>query len=164
MLLWLRYMASTLGYVMFIRVWHLHVCVWSAAEKLWLQWSKHIPDSKVHGANMGPTWVLSAPDGPHVGPINLVIRDVMVCMYMYEHMDRRTVPHYNYDEWNFDITRHQGNISIFMMLYFVDKLLEALWCYFAIWNMVNSGSGNSLLPDAMKSSPEPVLTNCKLCT
>ena len=25
----------------------------------------HIPDSKVHGANMGPTWVLSAPDGPH---------------------------------------------------------------------------------------------------
>ena len=24
-----------------------------------------IPDSKVHGANMGPTWALSAPDGPH---------------------------------------------------------------------------------------------------
>ena len=24
------------------------------------------PDSKVHGANMGPTWVLLAPDGPHV--------------------------------------------------------------------------------------------------
>ena len=33
------------------------------------------PDSKVHGANMGPTWVLSAPDGPHVGPMNLAIRD-----------------------------------------------------------------------------------------
>ena len=32
------------------------------------------PDSKVHGANMGPTWVLSAPDGPHVGPKNLAIR------------------------------------------------------------------------------------------
>ena len=31
-------------------------------------------DSKIHGANMGPTWVLSAPGGPHVGPINLVIR------------------------------------------------------------------------------------------
>ena len=27
---------------------------------------------------MGPTWVLSAPDGPHVGPMNLAIRvDVM---------------------------------------------------------------------------------------
>ena len=32
------------------------------------------PDSKVHGANMGPTWVLSAPIGPHVGPMNLAIR------------------------------------------------------------------------------------------
>ena len=32
------------------------------------------PDSKVHGANMGPTWVLSAPDGPRVGPMNLAIR------------------------------------------------------------------------------------------
>ena len=31
-------------------------------------------DSKVHGANMGPTWVLSAPDGPHVGPMNLTIK------------------------------------------------------------------------------------------
>ena len=34
----------------------------------------YYPDSKVHGANMGPTWVLSAPDGTHVGPINLAIR------------------------------------------------------------------------------------------
>ena len=32
------------------------------------------PDSKVHGANMGPTCVLSAPAGPHVGPMNLAIR------------------------------------------------------------------------------------------
>ena len=32
-------------------------------------------ESKVHGANMGPTWVLSVPDGPHVGPMNLAIRD-----------------------------------------------------------------------------------------
>ena len=28
----------------------------------------NIPDSKVHGANMGPTWVLSAPDGPMLAP------------------------------------------------------------------------------------------------
>ena len=32
------------------------------------------PDSKIRGANMGPTWVLFAPDGPHVGPMNLAIR------------------------------------------------------------------------------------------
>ena len=39
----------------------------------------HIPDSKVHGANMGPTWVLSAPDGPHVGLMNLAIRNMLSC-------------------------------------------------------------------------------------
>ena len=33
------------------------------------------PDSKAHGANMGPTWVLSSPGRPHVGPINLAIRE-----------------------------------------------------------------------------------------
>ena len=33
----------------------------------------HFPDNKVHGANMGITWVLSAPDGPHVGPMNLAL-------------------------------------------------------------------------------------------
>ena len=36
------------------------------------------PDSKVHGAKMGPTWVLSAPDGPHVDPMNLAIMVAMV--------------------------------------------------------------------------------------
>ena len=30
------------------------------------------PDSKVHVANMGPTWVLSVPGGPHVGPWTLL--------------------------------------------------------------------------------------------
>ena len=32
------------------------------------------PDSKIHRANMGPTWVLSSPDGHHIGPMNLAIR------------------------------------------------------------------------------------------
>ena len=36
------------------------------------------PDSKVHGAKMGPAWVLSAPDGPHVGTMNLAIRVLFV--------------------------------------------------------------------------------------
>ena len=30
---------------------------------------RNSPYSKVHGANIGPTWFLSAPDGPHVGPV-----------------------------------------------------------------------------------------------
>ena len=31
------------------------------------------PDSKVHGANMGPTWGRQDPGGPHVGPMNFAI-------------------------------------------------------------------------------------------
>ena len=33
------------------------------------------PDSKIHRANMGPIWVLSAPDRPRVVPMNFVIRE-----------------------------------------------------------------------------------------
>ena len=66
--------------------WRIYRC-WSA--KLWyLQHNSvqdTIPDSKVHGANMGPTWVLSAPDGPHVGPMNLAIRDSLPTRQWYAH-------------------------------------------------------------------------------
>ena len=52
---------------------------WSIKYRLWsrtlaVRSKRHVPDSKIHGANMGPTWVLSAPDGPHVGPMNFAIR------------------------------------------------------------------------------------------
>ena len=35
------------------------------------------PDSKVHGANMGPIWGRQDPGGPHVGPMNFAIWDSM---------------------------------------------------------------------------------------
>ena len=31
------------------------------------------PDSKVHGANIGPIWGRQDPGGPHVGPVNFAI-------------------------------------------------------------------------------------------
>ena len=43
------------------------------------QFVSNIPDNNVHGADMGPTWVVSTPDGPHVGPIYLAIRDRPRC-------------------------------------------------------------------------------------
>ena len=36
---------------------------------------RKIPDSKVHGANMGPIWGRQDPGGPHVGPMNFAIWD-----------------------------------------------------------------------------------------
>ena len=35
-----------------------------------------IPDSKVHGANMGPAWGQQDPGGPHVGHVNPAIWDI----------------------------------------------------------------------------------------
>ena len=39
--------------------------------------SSQEPDNNFHGAHLGPTWVLSAPGGPHVGPMNLAIRGTL---------------------------------------------------------------------------------------
>ena len=43
-------------------------------DNLCFGWVNYCTDSKVHGANMGPTWVLSAPDGPHIDPMSLAIK------------------------------------------------------------------------------------------
>ena len=81
-------------------LWHLHEShfAWSAYElnpKHVLEISQgprsphswqHYPDSKVHVANMGPTWILPAPDGPHDGPMNFAIR-VDTCRPMATFLD-----------------------------------------------------------------------------
>ena len=36
------------------------------------------PDSKVHGANMGPLWGRQDPGGPHVGPMKFAFWEIIV--------------------------------------------------------------------------------------
>ena len=55
-------------------VWGFEWYLQQLNKKRFTQCFYDLPDSKVYGANMGPTWVLSAPDGPHVGSMNLAIR------------------------------------------------------------------------------------------
>ena len=43
-----------------------------------IAWMYNDPYNKVHGANVGPTWVLLAPGGPHVVPLNLAIRGTLM--------------------------------------------------------------------------------------
>ena len=38
-----------------------------------LKYTVNAPDSKVHGANMGPIWGRQDPDGPNVGPMNFAL-------------------------------------------------------------------------------------------
>ena len=46
-----------------------------------MQWLEGDPDNKIHGAIMGPTWLLSAQMGPHFGPMNLAIREEPWCRH-----------------------------------------------------------------------------------
>ena len=39
--------------------------------------SHQVPDSKVYGANMGPIWDRQDPGGPHDGPINIAVWDII---------------------------------------------------------------------------------------
>ena len=45
----------------------------AGALDLWVTY----PDSKVHGANMGPIWGRQDPGGPHVSPMNLALQVVI---------------------------------------------------------------------------------------
>ena len=59
--------------------YHLLPEIYTDHTYLWLhRLTRNTPDNKVHGANMGPTWVLSAPYGADVDPMNLAIRDLFL--------------------------------------------------------------------------------------
>ena len=52
------------------------ICYWSicgSTKTLNPPFDDANPDSKVHGANMGPIWGRQDPGGPHVGPMNFAI-------------------------------------------------------------------------------------------
>ena len=59
---------------------------------VWDDFPGKVPDSKVHEANMGPTWFLSAPDGPHVVPMNLAIRGVSMSWHQVYNIRRIQLP------------------------------------------------------------------------
>ena len=63
--------------------YQLHRCHWLTTVTLFFLYKIESPyqlisDSKVHGANVGPTWGRQDPGGPHVGPMNFAIWDVLL--------------------------------------------------------------------------------------
>ena len=92
-----------------------------------------VPDSEVHGANMGPTWVLSAPDGPHVGPMNPALRGTKRVIKI---INMAATIAYFYCHWslsvnpmiNFCAVREKNVVKIPTMLMNVKHSLEeGLW-------------------------------------
>ena len=64
-------------------------------------------------ANMGPTWVLSAPDGPNVGPTNIAIRaekDWVCIKGILQHVDMIFIvavkPNITWDTMNYWFLQH----------------------------------------------------------
>ena len=53
----------------------------------WQLWHvvSNFPDSKVHGANMGPIWGWQDPGGPHDGPMNFAIWVVTYQFYWWQY-------------------------------------------------------------------------------
>ena len=50
-----------------------------------------VPDSKVHGANMGPNWGRQDPGGPFVGPRNFAICSVLLIAFL-DNLSRQVHP------------------------------------------------------------------------
>ena len=55
-----------------------HNTSWTEQELDRTKLESESPDSKVHGANMGPIWGQQDPGEPHVGPLNLAISMIRV--------------------------------------------------------------------------------------
>ena len=107
------------------------------------------PDSKVHGANMGPIWGRQDPDGSHVGPMNFVIWVQTPVMFESTH-------HYFYQEpikcpislrpWNaeasflFDFM--EKNIvfpEVWLRVCAKHRLFESLIvCFWCLWHVGDS--------------------------
>ena len=83
----------------------------------------YVSDSKVHGANMGPTWFLSSPGGPHVGPLTLlsgVFFAVTWEMLMQQLMYKNVSLFFEKSRYH-PLTKRVYNIKI---MYFTNKSLN----------------------------------------
>ena len=61
------------------------------------------PDSKVHGANMGPIWDRQGPGGPHVSPMNFAIWEVRHAISCHKKRWSLIVTHWQArTEWHVD--------------------------------------------------------------
>ena len=75
-----------------------------------------IPHNKVHGANMGPIGVLSAPDGPYVGPMNLAIRDVLYILGLWAQNGSSELFMFSSDSFPSHYESNIGNNNFIMLL------------------------------------------------
>ena len=97
------------------------------------------PDSKVHGANMGPIWGRQDPGGPHVGPMNFAIwarfRELNHHWFRQWFVDKRrqAMIHNNVDFQEWDSMRIYA-------IEFKEMLVKST---FAVWLLMGSAGAPS---------------------
>ena len=90
---------------------------------------------------MGSTWVLSAPDGPHVGPMNLAIWVYIPLTY-----------------WSLEDVAMIWKMKYPIACYkFMSTSCEMFQVNVTPLMILNIGSGNGLVPAGIKLLPEPML-------
>ena len=102
------------------------------ASKLYammLMWYHYnvLPISKVHGANMGLTWVLSAPDGPHVGPMNHAIWALSIVPHGRDtlcHISHNSLPTHTLWNMHWDNSAHPSDYTY----------MNNLWIMVWLWH------------------------------
>ena len=94
----------------------------------------HIPDSKIHGANMGPTWVLSAPDGHHVGPMNLSGIILMMCYCAGSSDDRG---------WRLEMRGRQPLVSLYVWWVHRPIVIMLIFADIGVYNSTETPLGGS---------------------
>ena len=85
------------------------------------------PDSKIHVAHMGPTWVLAAAGRRHVGHKNLAITVCMYCLTVTGG-DSTKVPTHSWWHGVAPYSRIAIRISA-VVRYFVHRGIRKSWCH-----------------------------------
>ena len=102
-----------------------------------------IPESKVHGANMGPIWGRQDPGGPHVGPVNFAIWDMSL---QWIHNSEYSTFQVRSFVWIIDFLISNLPQSVFLILFFNSVLsLISAFQHFTVVIIVSSLSLITLL-------------------
>ena len=86
-----------------------HICVSESAKwRPFCPGAGEDPRSQISWGQHGPAWVMSAPYGPHVGPMNLVIGDELRFRFIFTVSQKRLV----------DVTSTVSNSYVYVALYY----------------------------------------------
>ena len=133
---------------------------------------KHLPDSKVHGVNMGPIWGRQDPGGPHVGPMSLAIWANIDNQSFHSTVLAKQHTNTLYRDlliWYFSLT-HWPQWEAALILLEIFKFISKIHILSISWNCpqvkatrhqrwsVNTGQSNGLVLPGNNPLDEPILT------